>query len=325
MSAYEPLGYAAACLVSLITTASGVSAQAFPTRSITAVVPFGPGTSIETSGRLVLEQMSNSLGLAIVVENRAGAGGTTAAASVARASPDGHTLLLFSSSFSIAHATFGNRTYDTLTDFAPVTTYGIAPNVLVVPVDRGWKSLADLISAAKMRPGELNYASIGNGSAPHLASEQLGLRAGIKAQNVAFRGPPEALTETMTGRIDFYWAPLATVLPMVRAGKLLPLAVSNTARAAALPQVPTTQEAGLPDSVFEIWHGIFAPAATPRAVVQRLHEETQKALDVPEVKDRFAALGVEPFRLTPDAFADYFKKDVAKMMGLVRDAGIKGN
>ena len=309
----------------LLGTATNAAAQSFPSRTITAIVPFGPGTSIETTGRLVLEQMSKSLGQAIVVENRPGAGGTIAATAVARAQPDGHTLLLFSTSFSIAHATFPNRPYDTLKDFAAVTTYGIAPNVLVVPPDRGWKSLADLVAAAKARPGALNYASIGAGSAPHLASERFGLSAGIKSQNIAFKSPPEAMTETLTGRIDFYWGPLATVLPMVRDGKLLPLAVSNKSRAAALPNVPTTAEAGLKDSEFEIWHGIFAPAATPRAIVDRLHAEAQKALDTPSVKERFAALGVEQLRMGPDAFSDYFRKDVAAMVDLAHKAGIKGN
>ena len=305
--------------------APNADAQSFPSRTITAVVPFGPGTSIETSGRLVLEQMAKGLGQSIVVENRPGAGGTTAAASVARAQPDGHTLLLFSSSFSIAHATYPNRPYDTLADFVPVTTYAIAPSVLVVPPDRGWKTLADLIAAAKAKPGALNYASIGAGSAPHLASEQLALAAGFRAQNVAFRGPPEAITELITGRIDFYWGPLATVLPMVRDGKLLPLAVSNARRATAVPEVPTTEEVGLKDAVFEIWHGIFAPAGTPPAVVARLGEEVGRALDMPIVKERFAALGVEQLRMTPDAFAAYFRKDVAQMLELVRKAGIKSN
>lgn len=316
---------AAACALAWAGASPSAIAQTFPSRTITAIVPFGPGTSIETSGRLVLEQMSKSLGQPIVVENRPGAGGTTAAAAVARAQPDGHTLLMFSSSFSIAHATFPNRPYDTLKDFVPVTTYGIAPNVLVVPVDRGWKTLADLVAAAKAKPGAFNYASIGNGSAPHLAAEQLALRAGFKAQNVAFRSPGEALTETLTGRVDFYWGPLATVLPMVRDGKLLPLAVSNTTRAGALPNVPTTLEAGLQDALFEIWHGIFLPAATPRAIILRVHEEATKALDTPSVKERFAALGVEQFRLSPDQFAAYFAKDIARMLDLVQKAGIKNN
>lgn len=308
-----------------VSLATPTSAQTWPSRTITAVVPFGPGTSIETTGRLVLEQMSKSLGQPIVVENRAGAGGTTAAASVARAAPDGHTLLLFSTSLSIAHATYPNRPYDTLRDFIPVSTYGVAPQVLVVAPDKNTKSLADLIAAAKAKPGALNYASIGAGSAPHLVAERMGLSAGIKAQNVSFRGPPEAMTETMTGRIDYYWGPLATVLPLVRDGKLRALAVSTRTRAAALPEVATTLELGLKDSDFEIWHGIFAPAGTPAAIVNRLHEENLKALDVPVVKERFAALGVDQLRMAPDAFAAYFRKDVEQMLDLVQKAGIKPN
>ena len=300
-------------------------AQSWPARAITAVVPFGPGTLMETAGRLVLEQVSKQLGQPVVVENRPGAGGTIAAASVARAQPDGYTLLLFSTSFSIAHSTYANRAYDTVRDFVPVTTYGMAPNVVVVSPERGWRTLDDLVAAARRRPGELNYASVGAGSAPHLAAERLAASAGFVAQNVAFRGPPEAMTETLTGRIDFYVAPLGTVLPVIRDSKLVPLAVSHHTRASALPQVPTTRELGLKEAELEVWFGIFAPAATSSGIVRRLYEETQVALDQPSIRERFATLGVEQLRLPPEEFAAYFRKDVEAMSELIRKVGLKGN
>ena len=240
-------------------------AQSWPSRTINAVVPFGPGTSIEAAARPIFEQMARALGQPIIIEHRPGAGGTTGAAAVARATPDGHTLLVYSSSFAISHSIHKNRRYDTLGDFIPVLPFGVQPNVIVTAPSRGFKTLAELIEAAKAKPGSMNYASIGVGSAPHIAAERFRLSAGFQAQNVPFRGPPEALTETLTGRIDFYFVPLGTALPLLKEGKLQALAVSTSKRATALPDVPTTTELGLKDLAFDLWIGLFAPAGTPPA------------------------------------------------------------
>ena len=311
--------------VVLVTLASTAHTQSWPSKTIIAVVPFGPGTSIEAAGRPVLEQLSKQLGQSIVVENRPGAGGVTGAAAVARAEPDGHTILMFSSTLSILHAIAPNRPYDTLRDFIPVTTFGIQPNVLVSAKSKGFTSLAELITAAKANPGAMNYASIGVGSAPHVAAERFRLAAGIEAKNVPFRGPPEALTETMMGRIDFYYVPLGTGLPLIRDGKLVPLAVSTAKRATALPGIPTTIELGFEDSAFDLWLGILLPAKTPDSIVTRLYQATQRALDEPAVKERFDALAIEQLRMTPDEFAIYLAKDIADITALTQKAGIKAN
>ena len=326
----RPAPWAALCFacwlgLALPITADRAVAQSWPSRTITAVVPFGPGTSIEAVGRPMLEQLSRLLGQPIVIENRPGAGGVTGAAAVARAEPDGHTILMFSSTLSILHAIHPNRPYDTLRDFIPVTTIGIQPNVLVSAAAKGYKSVADLVAAAKANPGAMNYASIGSGSAPHVAAERFRLAAGIEAQNVPFRGPPEALTETMMGRIDFYYVPLGSGLPLIRDGKLSALAVSTAQRATALPDIPTTIELGFKDSAFDLWLGILLPAKTPDAIVQRLYAETQRALDDPSVRQRFDALAVEQLRMTPAEFASYLAKDIEVITALTQKAGIRAN
>jgi tripartite-type tricarboxylate transporter receptor subunit TctC len=289
------------------------------------VVPFGPGTAIETAARPIFEEMARHLGQAIIIEHRPGAGGTTGAAAVARAAPDGHTLLVYSSSFSIAHSIHPNRPYDTVRDFKAVLPFGVQPNVIVTAPSKGFKTLEDLITAAKAKPGAMNYASIGVGSAPHVAAERLRLSAGFEAQHIPFRAPPEALTETLTGRVDFYFVPLGTALPLIKDGKLQPLAVSTSKRATALPEIPTTTELGLKDSAFDLWIGLFAPAGTPPQVVQRLYDECRKALDVPSVQERLATLAMEPMPMTTADFSSYFKKEVEDIAELIKRAGIKAN
>ncbi len=315
---------AAGVAVSLLTISPlPLIAQSWPTRTITAVVPFGPGTSIEAAARPLFEQMARELGQPIIVEHRPGAGGTTGAAAVARAVPDGNTLLVYSSSFSIAHSIHPNRPYDTVRDFIPVIPFGVQPNVIVTAPSKGFTTLAELIAAAKAKPGAMNYASIGVGSAPHVAAERLLLSAGFTAQHIPFRAPPEALTETLTGRIDFYFVPLGTALPLIGEGKLQPLAVSTSKRASALPNVPTTTELGLKDSAFDLWIGLFAPAGTPPNVVERLYAEGRRALETPAVKERLSALAMEPLPMSSAEFAAYFRKDVEDIAELVRRAGIK--
>ena len=316
----------AAIAMTLVIAAAGPSiAQSWPTRTITAVVPFGPGTSIEAAARPLFEQMARELGQPIIVEHRPGAGGTTGAAAVARATPDGHTLLVYSSSFAIAHSIHPNRPYDTVRDFIPVIPFGVQPNVIVTAPSKGFKTLAELVAAAKEKPGAMNYASIGVGSAPHIAAERLLLSAGFTAQHIPFRAPPEALTETLTGRIDFYFVPLGTALPLISEGKLQPLAVSTSKRASALPNIPTTTELGLKDSAFDLWIGLFAPAGTPATVVERLYAEGRRALEAPAVKERLSALAMEPLPMSSAEFAVYFRKDVDDIAELVRRAGIKPN
>jgi tripartite-type tricarboxylate transporter receptor subunit TctC len=299
------------------------SAQDWPTKPITAISPFGPGTSLEAAARPVFEPMARELGQPMVIEHRPGAGSTTGSAAAARATPDGYTLLLQSSTFTIAHSVYKNRSYDTVQDFIPIVAFGVQPYVLVVAPSKGFKSVADLISAAKANPGKMNYASLGVGSAPHVAAERFRLSAGIEALSVSFRGPPEALTETMTGRIDFYFIPLGSALALIKDGKLTPLAVSTAKRTSKLPDVPTIREAGLQESGFELWIGLFAPAKTPAPIVAKLHAAAQKAMQADQVKQRLDALSLQPMPLSQQPFSAYFRKDVEDTAAVIGKAKIQ--
>jgi len=298
-------------------------AQAWPTHDIRAVIPLAPGNAQDVVGRIVLDQLSRQVGQPIVVENRAGAGGTTGAALVAKAPADGHTILVHSSSFSAGYALYRSLPYDTFNDFTAVIPLGIQPTVLVVAPAKGWKTLADLVAAAKASPGKLNYASAGIGAASHLAAERFRLSAGFAAQHIPFRGPIEAMTEVITGRIDFYVLPIVAALPHINAGNVIALAVSTPGRTPALPDVPTTAEAGLKDASYAFWNGIFVPAKTPRDVVARLYQETRSALAVPSVRERLARAGQDPLPMTTEQFETYFRDDVRNTAALMREAGVQ--
>ena len=228
-----------------------------------------------------------------------------------------------SSSFSAAYSLYKSLPYDTLNDFTAVVALGKTPTVLVTSPGKGFKTAADLIAAAKAKPGAMNFASAGIGSVSHLAAERFRLSAGIDAQHIPFRGPNEAFTEVMAGRIDFYFLPLAPALPLVKEGQLVALAVSTDTRATALPDVPTTMELGLKDSAYLFWTGIFVPAKTPRDVVDRIHAESVKAMRVPAVQERLAKVGSEPMPMSVDEFGKYFRDDVLATAKLMQQVGVK--
>jgi tripartite-type tricarboxylate transporter receptor subunit TctC len=299
------------------------SAQSYPSRGITAIIPFAPGNANDITARIVLEQLGKQLGQTIVIDNRGGAGGTIGVGAAARATPDGYTILFHSASFSAAYVTHKTLPYDTFNDFIAVAAVGIQPSVLVAAPSKGWKTAGDLIAAAKAKPGALNFASAGIGAASHLAAEKFNVAAGIKAQHVPFKGPVEALTEVMAGRIDYYFLPLAPALALIKDGKVTALAVSSNKRAPALPDVPTTAEAGLPKAAYAFWNGVFVPAKTPPEVVKRLHDETQKAIADPSVKERLAKLSIEPLAMSQPEFDKYFKADVTDTDALAKAAGIE--
>ena len=230
---------------------------------------------------------------------------------------------MHSSSFASAYSLHKNLPYDTLNDFTAVIPVGKTPTVLVTAPSKGFKTAADLIAAAKVKPGEMNFASAGIGSVSHLAAERFRLSAGIDAQHIPFRGPNEAFTELMAGRIDFYFLPLAPALPLVKDGQLIALAVSTDTRALALPNVPTTAELGLKDSGYVFWTGFFVPAKTPRDVVDRLHDESQRAMQIPAVQERLAKTGAEPMPMTVNAFGEFFREDVLSTAKLMQQLGIK--
>jgi tripartite-type tricarboxylate transporter receptor subunit TctC len=298
-------------------------AQAWPNRTITAIVPFAAGNANDIVARIVLDQVSKQVGQPIVLENRPGGGGITGVAAAARAAPDGYTMLVHSSSFSASYSLHQNLPYDTFKDFAAVVPLGFQPTVLIVNASKPWKTLGDLVAAAKAKPGALNFASAGAGAASHLAAERFRRSAGFEAQHIPFKGPVEALTEVMAGRIDFYFLPVAPALNLINDGKIRALAVSTSKRAAALPDVPTTAEAGLKDAAYVFWNGLFFPAKTPVDLVNRLHSETTKALAVVSVQERLAKIGQEPLAMSPAEFEAYFHADVRDTAKLMAGAGVK--
>jgi tripartite-type tricarboxylate transporter receptor subunit TctC len=311
-------------LLAATVIATGASAQAnWPTKPIRMIVPFTAGSVTDIIGRTVAESMSRSVGQPVLIENKPGAGGTIGAAQVAKSDPDGYTLLIHSSGHALNPAIYPNLPYDTLKDLTGVTPLASVPNVLVVSPARGWKSVADLIAAAKAKPGALNYASAGTGSATHMNAEKFKLRAGIDAQHVPFKGTPEAMTDVIGGRDDWFFAPLSPALPLIKDGKLQALAVSSAQRSPALPDVPTTIEAGVPGSDYTLWVGMIVPSATPAPIVKRLHDEVIKALATPEVKARLATLGADAMPMEPAAFNNYIKAEVESAALIARSANLK--
>jgi tripartite-type tricarboxylate transporter receptor subunit TctC len=304
--------------------AGGVAAQgAWPTKPIRMVVPFTAGSGTDIIARTVGDVMAKSLGQPIVIDNKPGAGGTIGAAQVAKSDPDGYTVLIHSSGHALNPSIYPALAYDTVKDLTGVTPLAALPNVLVVSPARGWKTVADLVAAAKAHPGQMNYASAGMGSATHMNAEKFRLRAGIEAQHVPFKGTPEALSDIIGGRNDWFFAPLSSALPLIKDGKLQALAVSTAQRSPALPNVPTTVEAGIPDSDYTFWVGMIVPSATPPAVIQRLHDEALKALNSPEVKERLVKLGAEPFTMAPEQFNAYIRTEMGAAAQIAKAANLK--
>ncbi len=289
---------------------------------MTAIVPLGAGSASDLIARVVMEQVGRQLGQPIVVENRPGAGGTIGANAVAKSAPDGYTILVYGA-LNTAHALYSKLPYDTFADFIPVTSLGQQPLVIVTAPSKGFKTLAEMVAAGKARPGSLNYSSAGVGSASHFGGERLRTTAGFEAQHIPFKGAAEAVTDVVADRSDFSVQLTATTLPLIRDGKLVPLAVSSHKRVSSLPDVPTTIEAGLPpESIYPFYTGVYLPAGTPREVVDKLYREIVKALEAPAVQARFAQLGVEPMPGTPEEFAKFFRDDVASTVALAKAAKI---
>jgi tripartite-type tricarboxylate transporter receptor subunit TctC len=297
-------------------------AQEWPARNITVVVPLGAGSASDVIARVVMDQVGKQLGATILVENRPGAGGTIGAHMVAKSPPDGYTILAYGALAS-ANALYKKLPFDTLNDFIPVVALGQQPLVVIAPPDRGWKTLGDLIAAAKAKPGALNYSSAGVGSASHFGAERIRASAGFDAQHIPFKGAAEAVSEVVAGRIDFSVQLFATTISLLRDNQLVALAVSADKRTSIMPQVPTTIEAGLPaNSVYPFYSALFVPANTPRDIVARLERETAAALLAPNVKAQLAQLGVEPMAMNREQFAKFFRDDVAANLELVKIAKI---
>ena len=297
--------------------------QAYPNKPIRVIVPFAAGSTTDIIARAITDKMSQSLGQPIVVDNRGGASGTIGQAAVASAAPDGYTIMIHSSSHTVSPSTFAKLPFDTTTDFAGITPISSTPNVLVIAPSKNIKTLPALLAYAKANPGKMNFASAGQGSATHLNAEKFKMAAKIDAVNIPFKGSAEAVSEVLSGRVDYYFSPIAPVIGQIRGGTLLALAVGSPRRASALPDVPTTTEAGVPGSEFNFWIGMMAPAKTPRDIVNRLHDEVVKALANPDVKERFLGLGADAWTLSPEQFDAYIKEEIKTNAVLVKAAGLQ--
>jgi tripartite-type tricarboxylate transporter receptor subunit TctC len=301
---------------------SPASAQAWPTHKILAISPIGAGNAVDTIARVIFDPMAKDLGQPIVIENRPGGGGLIGFNDVAKAEPDGYTVLLGSSTISSGAVLHKHLPYDPQKDFQAVFPFGFSPSVLVVSPSKGYKSVADLVAAAKARPGALNFASAGIGAASHIAAERFRLAAGIDAQHIPFRGPGNALAEVVAGRVDFYFLPLAAGISLVQSGKLEALAVSTPKRSPLMPNVPTIAEAGYPAAEYLFWGGLFVPSKTPPEIVKRLYDEGRKAADLPATKAALAKLGYESRPMTPEQFQAFFLKDFHETVALANKVGI---
>jgi tripartite-type tricarboxylate transporter receptor subunit TctC len=297
--------------------------QGWPTKPIRVIVPFSPGGAVDVVARVLAEPVSKELGQPIVVDNRVGAGGTIGAAAVAKADPDGYTVLVHSSSHTVAPALFANLPYDAVRDFAGVLPLATQPTALFVPATRGYATVNDFVAAA--RSGKMSYGSGGVGNATHLNAERFLLSARFKAEHVPFKGSPEALREVAADRIDFSFSTLLPGLALVKDGRVKVLAVSSLRRASALPDVPTTLEAGYPDSDYNFWIGMLVPRGTGRDVIDRLYQETSKALQLPAVQERLRGLGADPMPMSSADFDKLIADEVAINRALVKAAGIPLN
>lgn len=323
----------AALMVALALASGGVfgqsaapdPAQQWPSRPLRVIVPFTIGSATDAVARFVTERLGTQLGQTFVIENRPGAGGTIGMALAARATADGYTILVHSSSYTVTPTTYPNVPYDTLRDFSGVTPLANIPNVLVIAPSRGIRTVKELVAAAKAKPGTLTYASAGAGSATQLNAERFRLGAGFQGVHVPFKGTPEALTEVVTGRVDIYFCPVISVLQFLKEGRLLGLAVGSSKRSSALPDLPTTLEAGIPNSDYNFWVGMAVPSKTARSIVTKLHRNTEKALQATDMSERMGRLGAQQMLMTPQEFDAYIRNEIATNAALVKAAGIQVN
>jgi len=322
MSLLRGLGAALAVTLA-IAALSAAAAEQWPARPILVVSPFAAGAANDIIARVVLDQAGHDIGQPFVIENRPGGGGVVGAASVSRAEPDGYTLLLAGASMSSAVILHRTLPYDTLNDFACIAMLGVQPSVLVAAPSKGFKTVADLVAAAKAKPGELNFASAGIGSASHIAGERFVLAAKLDVQHVPYRGPIEAFADLMTGRIDFYLVPITPAVPMIEQGKITALAVSTPNRSPLLPDVPTIAEAGYPDAAYLFWGALMAPKKTPRDIINKVHDVVQKSLDLPDVQQKLTRLGVSPDPMSPAQIDKFYADDVAATIAIGKAAHIE--
>jgi tripartite-type tricarboxylate transporter receptor subunit TctC len=303
--------------------AAGVPAQSYPAKSVRVIIPITPGSGLDIVGRLTSQRLSEIWGQPVVVDNRPGAGGAVGTAVVAKSPADGYTLLISGSLHATNPAVYSKLPYDTLNDFVEIVPLAALYQALVVAPSAGVKSVAELIAAAKARPGQLTFASPGTGSGVHFTGEKFRLATGIDVVHVPYKGGPEAMNDVMMGRVT-YWIPsIGTALPFVQGGKLLALGVTSPRRSAVLPHVPTIAEAGVAGFEDSLWFGMWAPAATPLGIVDRLAMDTARALAVPMLREQFIKLAAEPISMTRTEFAGFVRRETESAASIAKAAGIK--
>jgi tripartite-type tricarboxylate transporter receptor subunit TctC len=307
----------------LILAAGQAVAQNYPARPVRMLIGFTPGTATDIVARVLGQKLGDGWGQNVVAENRPGAGSTIAAGIVAKALPDGYTLLFNSSAQAVNPALYARLPYDTLKDFTPIAPVAEQPNVLVVGLGSPIKTVAELIAAAKAKPGQLNFGSAGTGTGTHLNLEKFKLAAGIDLSHVPYKGTPEVATDLIGGRIDGYFAPIAAALPFVSGGKLRAVAVSTAKRSAQLPNVPTTIEAGVAGSEFALWFGVWGPASMPPKLVEQLSKDIARVLAAADVREQLAKLGSDALNMPPAGFDKFVRKEIDDYTRIARAAGIK--
>ena len=302
---------------------SFASAQAWPTKPVKIVVPFTAGSATDILARTFGQKLSEYWGQPVVIENHPGAGGTIGTGIVANAPADGYTLLVHSAAYAVNPFMYPNLAFDTRKAFVEIAPLGGQPNVLVVAPSSGIKSVQELIAQAKKKPGDINFASAGSGSGTHVNAEKFKLATGIDVVHIPYKGTPEALTDTIAGRVTYYFSPISAALPHVKEGKLMALAVSSSQRSSVLKDVPTLAESGVPGFDYNLWVGMFGPAGMPADLVERINKDVQKALTSPEIKERFASLGAEAMPMTTAQFKKFTGDEMDASAKIVKAANIK--
>ncbi|MES2603251.1 MAG: tripartite tricarboxylate transporter substrate binding protein, partial [Pseudomonadota bacterium] len=299
------------------------SAQTWPSKLIKATIPFGAGSATDVVPRMFFDRLSHELGQPIVVENRAGAGGTVGTASVVRSDPDGYSILAHSSAITIAPAIFTELTYDATKDLSSALMIGSSANVMITSPSKPWKTVQEFLTAAKAKDATITFGSVGIGSAVHISAEKFRLAAGIDATHVPYRGGAEVITDIIGGRIDFYFCPLATALPLIQSGQVRALVVSTPQRVADLPDVPSPTDIGLKGADSAIWFGVFVPSKTPKEVVEKLYATGTKVLANPDMQRDLKKLGVEPWPMKPAEMDALVASQTIASAEVIKAAGIK--
>jgi tripartite-type tricarboxylate transporter receptor subunit TctC len=309
-----------ACLAACTLQAA---AQNYPTKPVHIIISFTPGSSTDIVGRIVIQKLTEMWGQPVVPENKSGAGGSIGSAVVAKAAPDGYTLLINSNAHSVNPAIYAKLPYDTLKDFTEIAPLAIQPNVFVVPADAPYKSLADFVNAAKAKPGALNIGHAGVGSGTHLTTEKFIAATKIKVTEVPFKGTPEVLAAMFSGDVQAYWAPISAGMALIKGGKLRPLAVSTSKRSAQLPDVPTPAEAGAKGAESPLWFGLWGPGGMDAQLVNKINADVRKALADPAVKERLIQTGNDTMDMSPQEFAKLVRSEMDEYARVLKAAGVK--